>query len=86
VEHEIFSEGIVAFIEKKPGVELTQEMLRKHAKEIAAYMRPAHYILIEPGQFPLNRVAKTDYVALKERALAEVARLREQGGWDRQIS
>ncbi|HUU04107.1 MAG TPA: class I adenylate-forming enzyme family protein [Myxococcota bacterium] len=83
VEHEIFSEGIVAFIEKKPGVEITQEMLIKHAKGIAAYMRPAHYVLIEPGEFPLNRVAKTDYLMLKERALAEVARLREQGGWDK---
>ncbi len=83
VEHEIFSEGIVAFIEKKPGVEITQEMLAKHAKGIAAYMRPAHYVLIEPGEFPLNRVAKTDYLTLKERALAEVASLREQGGWDK---
>ncbi len=83
VEHEVFSEGIVAFIEKKPGAELTEKMLVEHAKGMAAYMRPAHYVLLEPGQFPLNRVAKTDYLVLKERALAEVARLREQGGWDR---
>lgn len=83
VDHEIFSEAIVAFIEKKPGAELNQQILTEHAKGIAAYMRPAHYVLIEPGEFPLNRVAKTDYVVLKERALAEVARLREQGGWDK---
>ncbi len=83
VEHEVFSEAIVAFIEPKPGAAPTTAQLHAHAKGIAAYMRPAHYVLLEPGQFPLNRVAKTDYLVLKARALEEVARLREQGGWDR---
>jgi len=83
VEHEVFSEGIVAFIEKKPGQDLSVEELEAHAKDIAAYMRPLHYVLIEPGEFPLNRVAKTDYVLLKERAVAEVERLRAAGGWDK---
>ena len=46
-------------------------------------MRPLHYVLLEPGTFPLNRVAKTDYVRLGELARAEVAQLREKGGWDR---
>ena len=83
VEHEVFSEGIVAFVEKKPEVELTVEELAAHAKGIAAYMRPAHYVLIEPGEFPLNRVAKTDYLLLKERAVQEVEKLRQAGGWDK---
>ncbi|MBW1872229.1 MAG: acyl--CoA ligase [Deltaproteobacteria bacterium] len=83
VEHEIFSEAIVAFVEKKPDSALTIDELKTHAKDTAAYMRPAHYVLIEPGEFPLNRVAKTDYVLLKERAEEEVEKLREQGGWDK---
>ncbi len=83
VEHEIFSEGIVCFVEKKPGVELTVEELKAHAKEIAGYMRPSHYEILEPGEFPLNRVAKTDYVFLKGSALRLVEMLRSSGGWDK---
>ena len=85
VEHAVFSEGIVAFVEKRPGVDLQVEKLRAHAKAtMASYMRPAHYVLIDAGQFPLNRVAKTDYVTLSQRAKQEVQALRAAGGWDRQ--
>lgn len=80
--HEVFTEAIVAFVETKPGVTLTEAELRDHAKKVAAYMRPEHYVILGPGELPLNRVAKTDYVLLKERALAEAKRLREAGGWD----
>jgi len=83
VEHELFSEGIVAFVEAKPGVLVTAEQLTAHAKGLAAYMRPLHFEVIEPGGMPLNRVAKTDYVTLKERAVEAIAALREHGGWDR---
>ncbi|MDY0003418.1 MAG: class I adenylate-forming enzyme family protein [Polyangia bacterium] len=82
-EHEVFTEGVVLFLEKKPGAELAEQELEEHAKGIASYMRPAHYVLLEPGSFPLNRVAKTDYVLLKERAQSEVQALRDRGGWDR---
>ena len=83
-EHEVFSEGIVAFVEKKPGVELTEDELKAHAKErMAAYMRPAHYVILEPTELPLNRVAKTDYVTLKAQAEEIVNKLRDQGGWDK---
>jgi len=82
-EHELHSEGIVAFVEPKPGVDLTVAELQAHARGMASYMRPAHYVLIPPGEFPLNRVAKTDYVVLLERAKDEVVALRETGGWDR---
>ncbi|MBN1347713.1 MAG: acyl--CoA ligase [Phycisphaerae bacterium] len=81
--HDVFSEGVVLFVEPKDGKRLTREELDCHAKGIASYMRPLHYIILEPGKMPLNRVAKTDYVALKENALAEVDKLRAQGGWDR---
>ena len=82
VPHEVFTEGVVAFIEKKPGVELSLEELESHAKGIAAYMRPLLYIILENGEFPLNRVAKTDYVLLKESAKKDVEELRAKGGWD----
>ena len=82
VEHAVFSEGIVAFVEHKPGVELSVADLEQHARGIASYMRPAHYVIVGPGKIPLNRVAKTDYVTLQRRARVEVRGLREQGGWD----
>lgn len=68
IEHKVFSEAIVAFVEKKPGAALTIEELRRHARSLTRYMRPLHYVILEPGQMPLNRVAKTDYVRLSEMA------------------
>jgi acyl-CoA synthetase (AMP-forming)/AMP-acid ligase II len=68
VEHPILSEAIVAFVERKPGVELTTQMLDRHARGLATYMRPRTYIVMEAGEIPLNRVAKADYIALRELA------------------
>jgi acyl-CoA synthetase (AMP-forming)/AMP-acid ligase II len=82
VPHDVFSEAIVLFVEKKPGAVLTRERLEERAKSIAGYMRPSHYVVLEPGMFPLNRVSKTDYVRLGELARNEVERLRSEGGWD----
>ncbi len=82
VEHQVFSEGIVAFVEPRPDAALTPEDLQRHAEGMASYMRPLHYVVLEPGGLPLNRVAKTDYVRLSELAKEEVARLRASGGWD----
>ncbi|HEY4311847.1 MAG TPA: class I adenylate-forming enzyme family protein [Pirellulales bacterium] len=81
--HEIFSEAIVLFVETKAENQLSIAELEKHARGIAAYMRPTHYELLPPAGLPLNRVAKTDYVLLRERAAATVEKLREAGGWDR---
>jgi len=78
--HEVFTEGVVLFVEKKPGVELTVEDLQAHAKGVAGYMRPSHYEILET--LPLNRVAKTDYVQLKAKAKEIVEKLRAEGGWD----
>ena len=44
---------------------------------LASFMRPLHYIVLEPGQMPLNRAAKSDYLRLRELA-SEAA---EQLGW-----
>ena len=46
VEHDVFIEAIVAFVEKKQGVELTNAELEAHALGLAAYMRPVHLSLI----------------------------------------
>jgi acyl-CoA synthetase (AMP-forming)/AMP-acid ligase II len=83
VPHEVFSEGVVLFVEQKAAGCITLEELEAHARGIASYMRPLHYVTLPPGGLPLNRIAKTDYVRLKELAVAEVAVLRQQGGWDR---
>ena len=81
-EHRIWSEGVIAFVEKRPGVELTDVELRKHARSLTSYMRPLHYVIIEAGAMPLNRTAKVDIVKLLEMARDEVGRLRERGRWD----
>ncbi len=81
--HDVFVEGVMLFLERKPEAVLSRAQLETHAKGIAGYMRPSHYVVLEPGTFPLNRVAKTDYVKLGELARAEVEKLRAAGGWDR---
>ncbi|MBD3186251.1 AMP-binding protein [Candidatus Bathyarchaeota archaeon] len=81
-EHDVFSEGIVAYIEKKPGVDVSIDDVMAAAKDMAAYKRPNHVVILEEGEIPLNRVAKTDYKALGKMAEEEVDRLRKEGGWD----
>ena len=82
VEHAVLSEAIVAFVEKKPGAEVSVSMLEMLARSLASYMRPRHYVLLEPGEMPLNRVAKADYVRLHEMATREIADLRAKDKWD----
>lgn len=82
VNHAVFSEGIVAFLELKEGATVTVDELREAAKGMAAYKRPGHHVLLQAGQMPLNRVAKVDVLALTELAEGEIARLRAAGGWD----
>jgi acyl-CoA synthetase (AMP-forming)/AMP-acid ligase II len=81
-EHALWGEALVAFVEKRPGANLTEADLRRHARSLAGYMRPLHYVLLEPGQMPLNRSVKVDVPKLQEMARAEVAKLRERGRWD----
>ncbi len=81
-EHRLWSEGLVAFIERQTGADLTEAELRKHARNLAGYMRPLHYVILEPGTMPLNRSAKVDVMRLRDMARVEVAKLRERGRWD----
>jgi acyl-CoA synthetase (AMP-forming)/AMP-acid ligase II len=81
-EHRLWSEGIIAFVEKQPGATLSEAELRKHARRLTAYMRPLHYVILEPGTMPLNRSAKVDVVRLQQMARDEVEKLRARGRWD----
>ncbi|MHA1337764.1 MAG: class I adenylate-forming enzyme family protein [Promethearchaeota archaeon] len=83
-EHEIYSEGIIAFVEKKKGKEITVDEINDVCKNMAAYKRPMHVVILDYGEMPLNRINKTDYVALKNYAKKEVERLRKEGKWDKQ--
>jgi acyl-CoA synthetase (AMP-forming)/AMP-acid ligase II len=80
--HPIWSEAIIAFVEKRPGADLTVAALRRHARSLTSYMRPLHYVILEPGAMPLNRSAKVDIVRLQELAKEEVGKLRDRGRWD----
>ncbi len=79
-KHEVFSEGIVAYIKVKEGKTLTEEKVMEHAKGMAAYKRPSLVIFID--EFPLNRVAKTDYVTFMDRVQADIEKARKEGKWD----
>jgi acyl-CoA synthetase (AMP-forming)/AMP-acid ligase II len=82
VAHEVASEAVVAVVEKKPGVELSRQELDRHARSLPSYMRPRHWIILSPGQMPLNRVVKPDYGRAQEMARQEIAELRARGEWD----
>lgn len=82
VPHEVVGEAPVAVVEKKPDVELTAQELDRHARSLPSYMRPRHWILLEAGKMPLNRVVKPDYLRALEMAQQEIAQLRAQGEWD----
>ncbi|MCE5282541.1 MAG: acyl--CoA ligase [Deltaproteobacteria bacterium] len=83
VEHEVFSEGIMAFVETLEGKTVTPEEVMAACSDISAYSRPSHVVILKAGEIPLNRVAKTDYLNLRQKAAAIVGELRAQGGWDR---
>jgi acyl-CoA synthetase (AMP-forming)/AMP-acid ligase II len=82
VAHEVVAEAVVAVVEKKPEVELSRQELDRHARSLPSYMRPRHWIILEAGQMPLNRVVKPDYVRAQEMARQEIAELRARGEWD----
>jgi len=83
MKHEVFSEAIVAVVEKKKGKQLTVQEVKEACKEnLTAYKRPELIIILEYTQMPLNRVEKVDYQALKAMAEVEIKKLRESGGWD----
>jgi fatty-acyl-CoA synthase len=80
--HEIYSEGIIAFVEPVEGETINVEEVMGACEDISSYSRPSHVEIITYGEFPLNRVAKTDYMELKGEAKKVVDRLRSEGKWD----
>ncbi|MHA1892295.1 MAG: class I adenylate-forming enzyme family protein [Promethearchaeota archaeon] len=79
-KHEIFSEGVVAFIECRKGKSISVEKLKEHCRSLAAYKRPSLYVFLD--EIPLNRVEKTDYAALMKIVGKHVEEERARGGWD----
>jgi len=83
VEHNIFSEGVMVFVENIDSqCAVTPEDVMKSCDDIAAYSRPSHVEIVKPGDIPLNRVAKTDYLELKKKAKEIIEKLRSVGKWD----
>jgi fatty-acyl-CoA synthase len=82
VEHEMFTEGVMAFVEKIEGKNVTVDEVMEVCKEIASYARPSHVEILSAGEMPLNRVAKTDFMVLKDKAKDIVKKLRAEGKWD----
>jgi acyl-CoA synthetase (AMP-forming)/AMP-acid ligase II len=84
VPHEVFTEGIMAFVEVVEGKELSQLQteLEESVKNIASYKRPSHFELLKAGEIPLTRVGKTDYMILRQKGEEIIQRLRSEGKWD----
>ena len=79
-KHAVFTDGIIAYIKVREGQTLTEEKVMEHSKGMAAYKRPSLVVFVD--EFPLNRVLKTDYVVLMERAEKDIEAARANGGWD----
>jgi acyl-CoA synthetase (AMP-forming)/AMP-acid ligase II len=83
VPHDIYMEAIIAFVEPAPGSVITPEEVISSCSDISSYSRPSYAVILEPGNMPLNRVAKVDYMNLKNQAIKIIDGLREKGEWDR---
>lgn len=81
--HDIFTEGVIVFVEKKAGKIVTPEEVMEICKGLAGYKRPSAVIIMEPAQMPLTRTEKTDYVLLRNIATKEIEKLRANGKWDK---
>ena len=82
VPHAVVYEAPVALVERRPDIELTVQELDRHARTLAPYQRPRHWILLGPGQTPLNRIAKPDYLRAQQIAREAIDKLRAAGQWD----
>jgi fatty-acyl-CoA synthase len=85
LKHELFDEGIFAFVRPTPGAQLNGGQVMEHCKAIASYKRPQH-VEIWPAkkELPLTRSTKVDKLALVELAKPIVEELRSRGMWDAQ--
>ncbi len=83
MKHEIFDDGIFAFVKPHKDAAISAEDVMKHCEGIASYKRPQH-VEIWPADkdFPLTRSTKVDKIALREIAQPIIEELRSHGGWD----
>lgn len=83
VKHELYDDGIFAFVVPETGKDVSAEEVMAHCNDIASYKRPQH-VEIWPAdkELPLTRSTKVDKVALIEEAERIVDRLRQEGKWD----
>lgn len=85
-KHQLFDEGIFAFVKLTGGTDLSIEEINIHCKDIASYKRPQHIeIWPENEDFPLTRSTKVDMLKLSEFADEKIVQLRLQGLWDANI-
>ncbi|MBN2179165.1 MAG: acyl--CoA ligase [Deltaproteobacteria bacterium] len=83
MKHNVFDEGIFAFVRPKKDVDCTPEMVMKHCEKIASYKRPQHVEIWPPErEFPLTRSTKVDKLELQKIAEPIVEKLREESKWD----
>ena len=80
-KHEVFSEGVVVFVELRKGKKIDAKAIMGHCKGLAAYKRPSLIIFLD--EIPLNRVDKTDYKILYELLPNYIEAERNKGGWDK---
>ncbi len=79
-KHEVFSEGIVLFVELKKGKTISAEKIMEHCKGLTSYKRPNLIVFLD--EIPLNRVDKTDYKSLQTIVGKYIEDERKKGGWD----
>jgi len=83
VKHQLFDEGIFAFVKLSDSSDVSVDAMHEHCKNIASYKRPVHIeIWPKDTPFPLTRSTKVDKLALQETAKAKVHELREHGACD----
>ena len=82
VPHNIYVDGVFAFVQPTEEGAITPEEVLEHCKGIASYKRPIHVELWPVGeQFPVNRVNKVNSLELIEKAKGIVENLRKDGKW-----
>ena len=83
MKHQLFDEGIFAFVRPGADISLSSKDVMKHCKLIASYKRPQH-VEIWPSdkELPLTRSTKVDKLKLIELADPIVENLRRKGKWD----
>ncbi len=83
MKHQLFDEGIFAFVRPLAGSSLNSADVMEHCRSIASYKRPQH-VEIWPSarELPLTRSTKVDKLKLAELASSIVEELRSKGKWD----